>query len=96
MTTYSDHRHARTIRTQEHTRARKCDFSGQGSTKKTKKYRKNVNFGVGVVEAASSSLVTQTNKTEIRKNLRFALCGGGFWGKVCKRAGVFMPALFGF
>ena len=35
LTTYSDHRHARTIRIQELTRARKYDFSAQESTKKT-------------------------------------------------------------
>lgn len=35
LTTYSDHSHARTIRTQEHTRARKYNFSAQESTKKT-------------------------------------------------------------
>ncbi len=64
LTTCTDHRHARTIRTQEYTRARNRGFYGQESTKKTKKHRKNVDFGVGGVEAASSSLVTQTKNRE--------------------------------
>ena len=53
MTTFTDHRQARTIRTQEHTKALKLGFYRQQSTKKTKKHRKNSILSVGVVEAAS-------------------------------------------
>ena len=43
-------------------------FSLQNWTKRTKKCQKNEHLAVGVVEAASSSLVTQTKK-EIRNEV---------------------------
>ena len=55
-----DHLQNRTTREQEYTRARKSIFFVSKSAKKTQNNPKNVKTAIGVVEAASSSLVTQT------------------------------------
>ena len=52
-----DHLQNRTTREQEYTRARKSIFFVSKSAKKTQNNPKNVNTAIGVVEAASSSLV---------------------------------------
>ena len=62
LTTYQDHRQTRTIRTQEHTRARKYDFPGQESTEKTQKHRKNVPAGVGVIDGGAHGVTLTTAK----------------------------------
>ena len=50
-------------------------FGLQNRTIRTKKDAKNAHGAVGVVEAASSSLVTQTNKAAVMAALFFT---GGF------------------
>ena len=63
LTTYSDHRHTRSIWRQLHTSASKIQFGVAESVKSTVIKQKNVPRLVGVVEAAGSSPVTQTKKT---------------------------------
>ena len=71
-----DHRHDWSTRRQDATRARKVIFAVAEMSKKRQNDQKNVQVAVGVVEAASSSLVTQTKKRDSQESRFFFILQG--------------------
>ena len=78
-----DHRHAWNTWRQDATRARKVIFAVAERSEKRQNDRKNVQVALGVVEAASSSLVTQTiSSVHIREPSLKCLCAEAKTGKL--------------